>query len=216
MKKGRWLISVFLFILIAGISLYFDAGFSKLISLLRTGFIDNIFLGITFISSEIIIFFVLTSLFLFKDNKRKWIVPLWFSLGASAIVSFLLKIAVQRNRPFQLGIVPTLAVLQEASFNIWNFSFPSFQTMLAFCALPILSKEYPKLKYFWVAFASLIGFSRIYFGLHFLSDVVIGAFLGLLIGMFIVQKEEEIKFGERIARMIFKKKVKFRYVERKK
>ena len=194
--------------------MYFDTGFSRLISLLRIRFVDNIFLGITFVSSEVIIFFVLTSLFLWKDHKRKWIVPLWFTLGASAIISFFLKIAVQRNRPFQLGIIPTLPVLQEASFNIWNFSFPSFQTMLAFCALPILSKEYPKLKYFWIAFASLVGFSRIYFGLHFLSDVVVGAFIGLLIGMFIVQKENEIKFGERIAKMVFKKKVKFKYKER--
>jgi undecaprenyl-diphosphatase len=215
MKKGRWLIVLFLFVLLAGISLYFDSEVSKLVSLLRTGFIDNIFLGITFVSSEIILFFVLTSLFLWKDNKRKWIAPLWLTLGASAIVSFFLKIAVQRNRPFQLGIVPTLAVLQESSFNSWNFSFPSFQTMLAFCALPILSKEYPKLKYFWIAFASLVGFSRIYFGLHFLSDVVIGAFIGLLIGMFIVQKEQETKFGERIAGMVFKKKVNFKYKERK-
>ncbi|MDO8528649.1 MAG: phosphatase PAP2 family protein [Nanoarchaeota archaeon] len=216
MKKKRWLISVFLFVLITGISLYFDTGFSKLISLLRTRFLDNIFLGITFVSSEIIIFFILTSLFLWKDNKRKWIVPLWFSLAASAIVSFFLKIAVQRNRPFQLGLVPALTVLQEASFNIWNFSFPSFQTMMAFSAVPILSREYPRLKYFWIAFAGLIGFSRIYFGLHFLSDVVIGGFLGYLIGMFIVQKEEEIKFGEKIARMVFKKKVKYKYKEREK
>lgn len=114
-----------------------------------------------------------------------------------------------------MGIVSTLTILQEKSFDIWNYSFPSFQAMLAFCALPILSKEYPKLKYFWIAFASLIGFSRIYFGLHFLSDVVVGAFLGLLIGMFIVQKEEETKFGEIIARKVFKKKVKFKYKERK-
>ena len=215
MKKGRWLIVLLLFFVITGISLYFDSAFSKLISLLRIGFLDNIFLGITFVSSEIIIFFVLTSLFLWKDNRRKWIVSLWLTLGASAIVSFLLKIAVQRNRPFQLGIVPTLSVLQEASFNTWNFSFPSFQTMFAFCALPILSKEYPKLKYFWILFAGLIGFSRIYFGLHFLSDVLVGGFIGYLIGLFIVQREMEFKFGQRIARMIFKKK-KFRYVERRK
>ena len=103
-------------------------------------------MGMTFISSEIIIFFFLTSLFLWQERKRKWILPLWLSLGLSALISFLLKIAVQRPRPFQTGIVSVLPVLEKSSHLIWNFSFPSFQTMLGFCAVPILSKEFPKFK----------------------------------------------------------------------
>jgi len=130
---------------------------------------------------------------------------LWITLGLSVAVSFLLKIAVQRQRPFQLGLVSVLPILEKASHEIWNSSFPSFQSMLVFCAVPILSKEFPKFKYVWISFACLVAFSRIYFGLHFLSDVIAGGLIGYLLGLVIVKAEERYKLGEKIWKRIFKK-----------
>ena len=179
-------------------SLYLDSEIIKAVSMLRNELFDKFFLWITLVSSEIIIFFVLTALFLWRENKRKWILPLWLCLGVSGMVSFLLKITIQRQRPFQMGIVPLLQSLESNSYSIWNFSFPSFQTMLAFSAIPIISKQFPKFKYFWIGFAVLIGFSRLYFGLHFLSDVLAGALIGYLIGIIVIYLEKENKFGERI------------------
>lgn len=186
------------------ISLYFDSAIVRGVSLIRINFLNNFFLGLTFISSEIIIFFFLTSLFLWKEHKRKWILPLWFTLGVSAIISFVLKTIVQRPRPFQLGIVSVLDVLRKNSHLVWNFSFPSFHAMLGFCAVPILSKEFPKLKYIWIIFASLVAFSRIYFGLHFLSDVIAGGLIGYAIGIIIIKIEKKNKFWEKIYKKIFK------------
>jgi undecaprenyl-diphosphatase len=157
------------------------------------------------LSSEIIIFFVLTALFLWEENKRRWIIPLWTCLGISAIVSFMLKVTVQRLRPFQLGIVSLLPSLQQASFSTWNFSFPSFQSMLAFCAIPILSKEFPRLKKFWIGFAILVAFSRVYFGMHFFSDVISGALIGYVIGMLVIKLEKEEKFGQRVYNKIMRR-----------
>ncbi len=37
-----------------------------------------------------------------------------------------------------------------------------------------------------------------YFGLHYLSDVFIGAIIGYLIGLFVISLEKEYKFGEKI------------------
>jgi undecaprenyl-diphosphatase len=130
-------------------------------------------------------------MFLWSENKRKWILPLWLTLFLSAVVGFLLKITVQRPRPFIAGIVSTLPNLMEKSFTTWNFSFPSFQSMLVFCALPILIKEFPKLKYFWITFAVLVAFSRVYFGLHFLSDVIAGGLIGYIIGTIVIKYEKE-------------------------
>ncbi len=180
------------------LSLYFDKDLIKLSSLLRNSFLDNFFLFITFVSSELIICFVLTSLFLWRENKRGWIIPLWLSLGISAVISFILKILVQRERPFQFDIVSLISKLQEASFSTWNWSFPSFQSALVFCAIPILNKEFPKLKKFWLIFAVLVAFSRVYFGVHFVSDVICGGILGYLIGMMILKLENESSFGKRI------------------
>jgi len=204
MKKKRIYIGI-LFVFLIFISLYFDSEIVKGISLIRNSFFNEFFLGLTFISSSIIIFFFLTSLFLWKEHKRKWILPLWFTLGISVLVSFLLKFFIKRPRPFQIGIVSVLPVLEKASYLIWNFSFPSFHAMLVFCALPILSKEFPKFKYIWIFFASLIAFSRIYFGLHFLSDVLVGGLIGYLLGIIIIKVEKKNKFWEKIYKKIFRK-----------
>ncbi len=187
------------------LSLYFDFKIVEGISLIRNNFLNDFFLGLTFASSSIIIFFFLTSLFLWKDHKRKWILPLWFTLGLSAVVSFLLKFFVQRPRPFQEGIVFMLPILEKANHLIWNFSFPSFHAMLVFCSIPILSKEFPKFKYIWIFFAGLVAFSRIYFGLHFLSDVIIGGTIGYLLGIIIIKVEKKNKFWENIYKKIFRK-----------
>jgi len=106
---------------------------------------------------------------------------------------------VQRARPFQLGIVSVLPVLEKASHSIWNFSFPSFQAMLVFCAIPVISKEFPKFKYIWIIFAGLVALSRVYFGLHFLSDVIAGSLIGYLIGLFVINRKalQEFSFGKK-------------------
>lgn len=187
------------------VSFALDNVLIQLISLLRTNILDSFFLIITFISSEIIIFFILTALFLWRENKRRWIFPLWTSLGLSAIISLFLKITIQRARPFQLGLVQLISSLQEASYSIWNFSFPSFQTMLVFSAIPILFEQFPRLKKFWIAFAVLVGFSRLYFGVHFVSDVLVGGVIGYIIGLIVVRIEKDTQIGKKVYERIFRK-----------
>ena len=200
-KRDLWILII---VILAGfISFGIDSWISKAFESIRNPFLTNFFLGITYVSSSIIIFFILTSLFLWKENKRKWILPLWITLALSAIVSFLLKIIVKRPRPYQIGIVSSL--LMEASHNIWNFSFPSFQTVLAFCALPILSKEFPKLKYAWFAFAILIALSRVYLGVHFMSDVFAGGLIGYFLGVFVIHSEKKTNFWGRIYKKLFRR-----------
>jgi undecaprenyl-diphosphatase len=202
-KKEKTIMLYVLAVVSVIISMYFDSYLIKGVSFLRNAVLDDFFLLITFVSSEIIIFFVLTALFLWRENKRRWILPLWMSLGISALVSFLLKITIQRQRPFQLGFVNLLPSLESASYSIWNFSFPSFQSMLVFCAVPILYAQFPRLKKFWIIFAVLVAFSRVYFGLHFVSDVIAGGLIGYFIGMIIVKEEKENGFGKNIYNKIF-------------
>jgi len=205
MKKNKIIILSVSFLFLIILSLYFDSEIVNIISLIRNNFLNDFFLGITSISSTIIIFFFLTSLFLWREHKRKWILPLWFTLGLSVLVSFVLKITMQRPRPFQLGIVSILPILEKASHNIWNFSFPSFHSMLIFCALPILSKQFKKFKYFWIVFAGLVAFSRVYFGLHFLSDAIVGGVIGFLLGIVVIKIEKQNNFFEKIYKKVFRK-----------
>lgn len=189
--KHKVLLVVGIVAILSIVSLYFDHQIVSAINLLHNDILDEIFLGVTFVSAEIIIFLVLTSLFSYREHKRKWILPLWLTLLSTAILSFILKFAVQRLRPFQQGIVETFPVLMQDSFMTWNFSFPSFQSMMVFAAVPILSKEFPKFKYVWIFFAALVAFSRVYFGVHFLSDVLLGGLIGFIIGEVFVYMEKE-------------------------
>lgn len=161
-------------------------------SKIKNNYLNYFFLGINYISEELIIFIFLTILFGWKIHKRKWVIPLWVTFLLTAIVGFLLKVSVQRLRPFQTEIVSILPSLVKASYDVWNFSFPSSHAMFAFCALPILDKEFPKLKKVWITFAVLIALSRVYLGLHYFSDVVVGALIGYLTGWLIFVNRRKI------------------------
>jgi len=206
MTSRKVFIYAILISLITLIIFAFDFGIVEGISSMRTNFLDDFFLGLTFIGSKFIIFLFLTILFLSFRKKRVWILPLWFTLVAASIVNFLLKVAVQRPRPFQLGLISILPILEKASHDIWNFSFPSGHAMIVFSVLPLLNKEFPKLKYMWIIFATLIAFSRVYLGLHFLSDVIIGGLIGYLLGSFIISIEKENKFWGKIYYKFFGKR----------
>lgn len=205
-KRCFWIIGILVFLALIFISFNLDGEIVKGISKIRGDILNEFFLGITFVSSEIIIFFLLTTLFLWKDHRRRWILPLWVTLGISAVVSYFMKIGFDRLRPFQQGIVSTPEILIGASYSSWNFSFPSFQAMMVFAAIPILSKEFRNTKIAWVVFAALVAFSRIYVGMHFLSDVLVGSAIGLLIGLSISKLEESKGFGDYFARILGIKK----------
>ena len=205
-KKTIWIFSITIILFI--LSLYFDSYVIQGISYIKNNIFNEVLVGLTFTSTEVIIFFVLTSMFLWSSNKRKWILPLWFTLLISSIVSFILKVAIQRPRPFQQGLIEIASFLVKDSYYAWDFSFPSAQAMLVFCALPLLVKEFPKFKYVWIVLAGLVGFSRIYFGFHFLSDVVAGAAIGYLIGAIVIKNEKESRFWENIYWKIYNKFVK--------
>ena len=147
----------------------------------------------------------LTSLFLWRERKRRWIIPLWLTSFIAVAVAYLLKVGIARPRPFQTESVSVLQIafhFMRNNFNTWNFSFPSFQAMLVFCALPILGREFKKFKYIWLVFACLVAFSRVYFGVHYLSDIMAGAVIGYLIGYVMVLIEEKYGFGKKVMKRL--------------
>ncbi len=183
-SKKKRLASLWMsFALVILLSFYFDSQIVKVVSLVRNEILTDFFMGIAFVSSILIVFLFLTLLFI-KENKRKWILPLWLSLFLSAAISFLLKVSLQRERPYQLGIVSIIGDLAKNVHGVWDFSFPSFQAMMVFAAVPFLSKEFPRFRYVWIVFACLVALSRVYLGLHFFSDVIVGSLIGYLIGFF--------------------------------
>jgi len=205
MDMKKKLVYVLIAIILALISFIYDTQILKFVENLRYFNLDYLLVSMSFAGQAVIVFFFLTSLFLWREHKRRWVFPLWLTLASSAIISYAIKVLVHRPRPFQTGTVSVLGMgvyLLKDSFLTWNFSFPSFESMLVFSAVPILDKEFPKFKYIWFIFACFVAFSRVYFGVHYMSDVISGALIGYLLGLLFVFVEDRYSIGLKIMKKL--------------
>lgn len=84
-----------------------------------------------------------------------------------------LKTSTERVRPFHYNgdIFQNVKALDQ-------FSFPSGHTLHAVSFSWVLLSYYPEWAWLVVPFASLVALSRVILGLHYPSDVLMGAFLG--------------------------------------
>lgn len=87
---------------------------------------------------------------------------------------YTLKRSTRRARPFErCDDIHACLRVPDA------FSFPSGHTLHAFAFALLLSAFYPALAPLLWGFAALAGLSRVVLGLHFPSDVLFGALLGM-------------------------------------
>ena len=64
--------------------------------------------------------------------------------------------------------------------SVYN-SMPSGHTAAAFSGLVMIGMLSPRIKWFTWTLAILIGVSSVYVGAHWVSDVVFGAFIGMVV-----------------------------------
>jgi len=191
-RQKRLIIGGFAFLAALMICACFDKQIIYFVSSLRTYTLSQFFLGIKFLDADIFVVLFLTLILLRKREKREWIFPMWATILITGLATFVLKYSIQRPRPFAQNLITLLpGIADKASYHTWDFSFPSFDTAFVFCGIPIVWKFFPRFRYIWLSFSVLVGLSRVYFGVHFLSDVIFGAAMGLLIGALIIKEETE-------------------------
>lgn len=104
----------------------------------------------------------------------------FISIGISGIIGEVLKYTIKEVRPADRypGII-------FANSETKDPSFPSGHTLVAFATATSLALEYKKWYVTGPAFlwASSVGFSRMYLGKHYPSDVFVGMALGVLSGV---------------------------------
>lgn len=100
----------------------------------------------------------------------------------------VLKAATDRPRPYVVD--PTL---RTPAGKEPDSSFPSGHTTVAFAGATVLAFDTPELAPYGYAFATLVGLSRIYEGVHYPTDVLAGAALGSLVAWGVVAGRDALQ-----------------------
>ena len=109
------------------------------------------------------------------------IVYLILGSTVATIIYKMLKIKTVRPRPYQVH-----QVIRLGEHPLDHFSFPSGHTLHAVMATTVLGYVAPLLLMLMLPFTVLVAVSRMVLGLHYPSDVVVGAILGGMMAIAIV------------------------------
>lgn len=136
------------------------------------------------------LFFIIVSqgsLFVFLASlipmlfERKKLIPYALIMIVAYFSAEFFKIIIQRPRPEGL-----LLIAEQQ-----NYSFPSSHASAAGAWTNIMSRFYKKYaKIFWI-FGLLVCFSRIYVGVHYPSDVIVGLIWGYVISWFVLKHAKD-------------------------
>ncbi|MDD5406080.1 MAG: LssY C-terminal domain-containing protein [Sulfurovaceae bacterium] len=157
-----------------------DIRIANLIFLFRIDVLTNIFTWITMLgnSQVILCFIVVSAMLLWLWRKNYYILPLLAAVAGSEAFTFLGKLAFHRHRP-------EMAIYKEQ-----YFSFPSghatvavaFYGFAAYILMRFVKSWNKKLNIFFATILIIvaIGFSRIYLGAHYISDIWSGYLVGAM------------------------------------
>lgn len=149
-----------------------DSGFLMYIQeFMRNDAATRTFRGITTLGNAGAVWIAISLLLLVPKKTRRI-----SCMGLLALLfnNMLLKHLIARSRPYDCirGLIPLITPPTD-------YSFPSGHTAASFAVGVLLFRKLPK-RYGIPALvlAALIGFSRLYLGVHYPSDVLAGALLG--------------------------------------
>ena len=145
---------------------------------LRNPLFDRLFIPITHFADDGIFWILLVLVLIWAKKTRRAGMAALFSMAICYILtSMWLKDFVGRIRPYETYSSLVLLVEKDP-----DFSFPSGHTVISFAAALIYVRMLEKP--FGIAtllLAILIGFSRLYVGIHYPSDVLGGFLLALAV-----------------------------------
>jgi len=180
-----------------GVLLDIDKGIFLFINHIQNGFLDFLTFTVSWITELAALWLFICFLIIVfdkKDKKRKAILILLSLILIFLIINVFFKTFIFRQRPYlAMEGIKTIGRVQS------NSSFPSGHVASSAAAITILIYLY-KIKKLWkllllAGFIFLIGFSRIYAGMHYPSDILAGLLVGLLSGAITIFIDKKIKLS---------------------
>lgn len=177
--------------------LHFDLSVFQWVQTIHGGFLDKLMVIITSLGEGGIIFIAIALALLCTKKYRKAGVAIIVALLVMEVGNnLILKTIFARPRPFNLD--PTVYSWWHEVYKFpelvsrpTSYSFPSGHTSSAFAAAIALLWYDRKFGIPLTLFAAVMGFSRIYVEVHYCTDVLFGALVGIvyaLIGILIVNR----------------------------
>ena len=149
----------------------------------KSPFLDELMPSVTLLGDDMTGLVFTATLIVFGDEKgRESGILTAAALTGSGLITLGMKTAINRNRPED----------PEGKTRRSNSSFPSGHASGAFSVATIIGSRYPKTRIPVYTLATLVGFSRIYLGRHYPSDVLGGAAVGIASGIVVLHFEDKI------------------------
>ena len=150
----------------------------RVLEVIRNEFLNGLFGLITMLGEETIIIVLMAVIYFIydKDLARR----LFFITAMSLSLNCIVKNFVKRPRPFTRGI----SAVRESTATGYSFPSGHTQTFATWSNALMLKLKNKKLLLITVILSALVGFSRIYLGVHYPTDVIAGLVLGLLFAYF--------------------------------
>lgn len=156
---------------------------------MKNDILTPILKAISYMGNAGIIWIIIALLFILIKKYRKIGITMCIGLVLCLIIgNGILKPLIARTRPYDLEINSNILIQIEKPND---YSFPSGHTLAAFTSAVIILLYNKRLGIFAIILASLMAFSRLYFYVHFPTDVLGGIILGIafaLISKWIVKR----------------------------
>lgn len=160
---------------------------------LRSGFLDNIMPLVTMLGNMGIFWVAVALIISAKAKYRRCSITMLIGMVAGVVIgNLIIKNIIQRDRPCWINEIENMLIA-----NPQDFSFPSGHTMSSFIAATILVHYDKRLGIPSFGVAILIAFSRLYLYVHFPSDIVGGALLGIAIAGMTISATDKYIFNRR-------------------